>query len=92
MNQIEKVLEIRKQIDRVDDAINELLCERMEYIHAMKTAKNGVIAVFQPKREAQIIRRVIATNKSDLPSEEVAKIFKQIITSFRTREERIGTK
>lgn len=87
-----EILAIRRQIDEIDDDINQLLMRRTACIHAIKKAKGTTFAVFQPEREEAIIKRVTKQNIGSLKSGEVENIFRQIITSFRTLEERIEPK
>lgn len=79
---------IRKDIDRVDDAILALLKERSELVLRMRKAKNGS-SIFRPSREIEILRRVTAQNKSDFPAATIQAIFTEIVTGGRNLEENL---
>lgn len=83
-----KIAEIREGIDRVDDAILELLGERAELVTAMKKAKGGV-KIFRPTREAEILRRVVAHNNTGLSDATIRSIFTEIVTGGRNLEEQL---
>jgi chorismate mutase/prephenate dehydratase len=84
-----EITRIRNEIDLVDDTINKLLAQRAQLTHQMRAAKGASVSTYQPAREQEIIERVTANNTSDLPNEEIVKIFSQIILSCRLLQESI---
>ncbi len=76
---------LRQEIDRIDDRILELLSERARLAKAIGHLKNG--SVYRPEREAQIVRRLLATNAGPLPGESVERIFREIMSGCRALEQ-----
>ncbi len=77
---------LRDRIDALDSQIQRLINERAmcaEKVAEVKMAEQGVqSAVFyRPEREAQVLRRVMERNEGPLGNEEMAKIFRQIMSS-----------
>lgn len=84
-NEQQALLEIRDQIDAVDEQIQMLISQRARLakrVAEIKTQGGQVDAVFyRPEREAQVLRRVIARNDSALPDEEMARLFREIMSA-----------
>lgn len=76
---------LRDRIDAIDSQIQSLINERArcaEKVAEVKMADQGETAVFyRPEREAQVLRRVMERNEGPLGNEEMAKIFRQIMSS-----------
>jgi chorismate mutase/prephenate dehydratase len=84
MNQTEqKLQEIRKQIDKVDSQLLELLNERARLALQVGIAKGGE-NIHRPEREAEVFRQLAETNNGPLANEAVQQIFEQIIAVCRT--------
>lgn len=83
-----KILEIRKSIDIVDDKINVLLAQRAELVIAMKRAKGGA-KIYRPSREAEIIKRVVAKNAGEYPDATIRAIFTEIVSGGRNLEQKL---
>lgn len=82
---------IRARIDALDEQIQQLISERAELAQEVarsKIASAGEAAVFyRPEREAQVLRRVIERNKGPLPSDEMARLFREIMSACLALEQ-----
>jgi chorismate mutase/prephenate dehydratase len=70
---------LRREIDRVDDAILENLNERARLARAIGTLKIG--QAYRPEREAQVLRRVKERNTGPLSGETAALLFREIMSA-----------
>ncbi|MGB6350210.1 MAG: chorismate mutase [Pseudolabrys sp.] len=77
--------DLRKEIDRIDEAMHQLLMERGEIIDRLIAAKrsqdNGTSA-FRPAREAEMMQRLVKRHKGLLPLDTVESIWRVIISTF----------
>jgi chorismate mutase len=75
---------LRRDIDRIDEAMHELLIERGEIIDrliaAKKTQESG--SAFRPAREADMMRRLVQRHHGSLPLDTVESIWRVIISTF----------
>lgn len=74
--------EIRKNIDKIDEEILDLLNERAKQALKIKQTEQGKTSI-RPERESDIVRRLTRKNKGPLPTNALKNIFTQIIASFR---------
>ena len=76
--------ELRKEIDRIDEAMHELLMERGEIINRLisvkKTQESG--SAFRPAREADMMRRLVQRHHGILPLDTAESIWRVIIATF----------
>jgi chorismate mutase len=76
--------ELRREIDRIDEAMHGLLMERGEIIDRLiatkKTQESG--SAFRPAREADMMRRLVDRHKGILPLDTVESIWRVIISTF----------
>ena len=76
--------ELRKEIDRIDEAMHKLLIERSEIIDRLvavkKTQETG--SAFRPAREADMMRRLVERHHGSLPLDTVESIWRVIIATF----------
>ncbi len=86
-----QLIQIRNDIDRIDVQIQDLIGQRAECaqkVADIKTKGGTVEAVFyRPEREAQVLRAVKARNTSLLPDEEMAKLFREIMSACLALEQ-----
>ncbi len=75
---------LRREIDRIDEAMHRLLIERSEIIDRLikvkKTEEKG--SAFRPAREAEMMRRLVDRHKGILPLDTVESIWRVIIATF----------
>jgi chorismate mutase len=77
--------DLRKQIDRIDEAMHQLLIERGEIIDrliAVKRSQDAGSSAFRPAREAEMMRRLVKRHKGILPLDTVESIWRVIISTF----------
>jgi len=79
----DKLLALRAQIDAIDAQLLTFINERArcaQAVAAVKT-KNGEESYYRPEREAQVLRKVMAQNHGPLDSEEIARLFREIMSA-----------
>ncbi|WP_293762522.1 prephenate dehydratase [uncultured Aquitalea sp.] len=69
----------RDAIDSIDVQILNLLNQRASHAREIGEIKGGGI-IYRPEREAQVLRRIKALNPGPLPSESVARLFREIMS------------
>ncbi|MEO8863122.1 MAG: prephenate dehydratase [Candidatus Saccharimonadales bacterium] len=84
----EKIKLIRQDIDAVDNSIAGLLVDRAQLVIKMKSTKKGQ-KIYRPSREAEIIDRVVANNKSAFSDDTIRAIFTEIVSGGRNLEEKL---
>jgi chorismate mutase len=76
--------DLRREIDRIDTAMHELLIERGEIIDQLiavkKTEETG--SAFRPAREADMMRRLVRRHHGSLPLDTAESIWRVIISTF----------
>lgn len=76
----ESLERIRRDIDRVDDRIHDLLMERTALVEKVAQAKAADTSVpLRPGREAQILRRLAARHSGRFPLPAVIRIWREIM-------------
>lgn len=81
---------LRQGIDAIDDRILVLLQERLRHareIGAIKSRHNQ--AKWDPKRERQIVERLLAANQGEFPEPALLSIFHEIITTCRLSQKAV---
>ncbi len=76
--------ELRKEIDRIDEAMHRLLMERGDIIDRLIAVKKSqeTGSAFRPVREAEMMRRLVERHKGILPLDTVESIWRVIIATF----------
>src|SRR5579872_5699794 len=76
--------DLRREIDRIDEAMHGLLIERSDIINRLikvkKTQEKG--SAFRPAREAEMMRRLVDRHTGILPLDTVESIWRVIIATF----------
>ena len=88
-----KLEEIRKNIDAVDDRLLQLISERAALaaeVRQVKSNSSGQGTYYRPEREARILKRIIDANPGPLSGEEVARLFREIISACLALEEQLN--
>lgn len=88
-----KLKEIRERIDAVDAKLIALISERAELASEVANVKKqaaGEINYYRPEREAQILRRIIEANEGPLPGDEMARLFREIMSSCLALEQKLS--
>jgi chorismate mutase len=76
--------DLRKEIDRIDEAMHNLLMERAEIIDRLIAVKGDqeTGSAFRPAREAEMMRRLVKRHKGILPLDTAEGIWRVIISAF----------
>src|SRR5258707_13589724 len=77
--------DLRKEIDRIDEAMHQLLMERGEIIDrliAVKRSQDTGTSAFRPAREAEMMQRLVKRHRGILPLDTVESIWRVIISTF----------
>jgi chorismate mutase len=76
--------DLRREIDRIDEAMHRLLMQRGDIIDRListkKTAESG--SAFRPAREADMMRRLVERHHGILPLDTAEGIWRVIIATF----------
>ncbi len=80
---------LRERIDRIDEQIQDLISERARVAEAVARAKqqSGDTTYYRAEREAQVLRRVMARNEGPLSDEEMARLFREIMSACLALEQ-----
>jgi chorismate mutase len=74
--------ELRRRLDAIDDRLHDLLVERGEVIAMVAASKKGGnLAAFQPGREAEIIRRLVARHRGDFPVANLVRMWREMLAA-----------
>ena len=68
---------LRTELDRIDDAIHDLLIERAGVVE--KVARSGKTAALRPGREADIVRRLVARHRGALPPRTLFRMWRELL-------------
>lgn len=77
--------DLRQQIDSLDEQLHTLINQRAkcaQQVAEVKLDEEGAEAVFyRPEREAQVLRAVMERNQGPLSNEEIARLFREIMSA-----------
>jgi chorismate mutase len=74
---------LRREIDRIDAAMHDLLIARAGLSDRVRRAKGGDEAtIFHPGREAEIIRRLVERHSGRLPPQFIVRLWREIISAM----------
>ena len=79
----ERLRRLRDTIDRLDENIQELIAQRAgcaQEIAALKQ-QTGESNFYKPEREVDVLRRVMQRNHGPLANEEMARLFREIMSA-----------
>ncbi|MFN0042734.1 MAG: chorismate mutase [Alphaproteobacteria bacterium] len=69
---------LRREIDRLDDALHDLIVKRAEIVAGIRAAKAGSLAL-RPAREAEVLRRLLARHTGDFPRASLVRVWREIM-------------
>ena len=81
---------IRERIDEIDARIHALLNERARFAQQVgisKTREGRAVDFYRPEREAQVLRNAVKRNRGPLRDEEVARLFREIMSACLAQQE-----
>ena len=84
MDAEKKLVELRNRIDALDEQLQTLIGARAECaaeVARVKTAQGEDTHFYRPEREAAILRAVIERNTGPLPDDEMARLFREIMSA-----------
>ena len=84
---------LREAIDRIDSQLLELLNERARLAHDVGQVKStSGTPVYRPEREAEVLRKVAASNLGPLSEQGVTAVFREVMSACRALEQptRVG--
>lgn len=79
-----KLEQIRNRIDALDEQVQDLISERAalaQEVARIKLAGDPDTHFYRPEREAEILRRIKARNRGPLEGEEIARLFREIMSA-----------
>jgi chorismate mutase/prephenate dehydratase len=80
---------LRKKIDEIDSLLIDTISKRARCAQQVAEVKEdqGDQAYYKPEREAQVLRRVMEKNQGPLGNEEMARLFRQIMSACLALEQ-----
>ena len=90
--QEERLQALRHRIDAIDSDIARLISERANCaleVAEVKKANGENALYYRPEREAQVLRRAMERNPGPLTNEEMARLFREIMSACLALEEPI---
>ena len=72
---------LRNEIDRIDDALHDLLMQRADIACAIRDSKKDG-PVWRPAREAQVLRRLIDRHDGPFPRATIVQIWREIVSAM----------
>jgi len=79
---------IRDRIDVLDQRIQDLINARAKCAQEVAALKNGdSVPYYRPEREAEVLRKVLARNPGPLSGEEMARLFREIMSACLALEQ-----
>jgi chorismate mutase/prephenate dehydratase len=83
VNDEPRLRKLRDQIDSLDEKIQALIGRRARCAQDIANIKlkAGADNFYRPEREAEVLRRVIERNRGPLPDEDIARLFREIMSA-----------
>jgi chorismate mutase/prephenate dehydratase len=81
---------IREQIDALDVRLQELINQRAalaQQVGISKHADGHTVDFYRPERESQVLRAALARNRGPLRDEEIARLFREIMSACLAQQE-----
>src|SRR5690606_31287201 len=84
--------DLRDRIDTIDDQLLRLISDRARCAQQVAEVKvmAGSTEFYRPEREAQVLRKVMESNPGPLDSEEVARLFREIMSACLALEKPVS--
>ncbi|UTF60761.1 prephenate dehydratase [Gilvimarinus sp. DA14] len=87
------LLALRDRIDTIDADIGKLISERarcaQEVAEVKSASGSGDVLYYRPEREAQVLRKAMERNEGPLSNEEMARLFREIMSACLALEQPI---
>ena len=81
---------VRTQIDAIDEQLHRLLNDRArlaQQVGISKTSSGSMVDFYRPEREAQVLRRVKERNQGPLRTEDLLRLFREIMSACLAQQE-----
>jgi chorismate mutase/prephenate dehydratase len=90
--QDKQLKQLRDEIDTIDQQLLQLISDRARCAQRVAEIKQrfqgeGSAVFYRPEREAQVLRRVMERNQGPLEDDEVARVFRQVMSSCLALEQ-----
>lgn len=88
-----KLAKLRSRIDGIDTQLLELISKRAQLAQEIAQVKGGDANsqnYYRPEREAQVLRKIIARNPGPLADEEIARLFREVMSACLALEEMLN--
>ena len=72
---------LRRDIDSIDDAIQDLIMRRTELVEQVRNLKRDSKIKIRPSREAEILYRLVGRQRGRCPKRELVVIWRHLITA-----------
>lgn len=83
----DRVRELRERVDEVDRGLVRAINERARIVQELVALKGEAgVALFDPKREEEILRRVMEENEGPIYDSSMRDIFEMILHRIRDLE------
>lgn len=81
--------QLREKIDNIDEQLLNLISDRARCAQQVAEVKksSGDTTYYRPEREAQVLRHIMEQNKGPLGNEEMARLFREIMSACLALEE-----
>lgn len=91
MSEENELLSLRDEIDALDLQIMEKISQRADCAKQVAQVKKsqGDTVYYRPEREAQVLRHIMEANKGPLDNEDMARLFRQIMSACLALEQPI---
>ena len=91
MSEKNELLSLRDKIDALDLQIMEKISQRADCAKQVAQVKKsqGDTVYYRPEREAQVLRHIMEANKGPLDNEDMARLFRQIMSACLALEQPI---
>ena len=80
---------IRTRIDALDEQIQELISARAKCAQEVGLLKGAGADFYRPEREAEVLRKIAGRNDGPLSSEEMARLFREIMSACLALEQQL---
>lgn len=90
---LERLEERRREIDRIDRGILELLNERARVVGDIGAIKKQMtMPIYEPKREEAVFQNLFAHNSGPLTPPAIRRMFERVIDEMRTLQKELMEK
>jgi len=91
MTEKKSLKSLREEIDAIDRELMNNISQRARCAQQVAEVKKqqGDEVYYKPEREAEVLRQIMANNEGPLDNEEIARLFRQIMSACLALEQPI---